>query len=309
MNTLTADLGKLDLKTSGTDFPECDENKPKQSDEEEFKQGAVNTGEEEKEEEKLDHKDISLVWVNNNPTSGGPIKVYVGSEKFSRFRKGLDKFEIRSIVNCTIGAVNKFDGEDIFRYIRVKLSDDNSQNILRQLPAATKFIQQECQGTNVLIHCSKGVSRSCAVYLSWQLEYQKTQLKSSLLDLKEKRQVADPNLGFIKQLLKYERTVLGVPSLTMEDFLPCPSCLRITYNSAVYICGHRCCVMCLNNAADDTVCAHCTYADVVVENETGHESDTSCKKKLGKLKRSGSIEDFSQFTTSASFRTSADKLI
>ncbi len=209
---------------------------------------------------------MSLVWVNANG-GRGPRAIYVGSEVFSRYRKGLDKFGITCIVNCTLGGPCRFEREAQFRYHVVSLSDDTGQNLLPKLPGATAFIEQ-CEGAHVLVHCTKGVSRSVSVLLAWMIEYRRTPLRAALAAVRARRSIADPNIGFVKQLIQYEEASLSSVSFAFEDMLPCPLCLQVRLEPpGAFDCGHRCCETCLASFASRKACAHCLYeseaADVV----------------------------------------------
>ncbi|GBG24683.1 Dual specificity protein phosphatase, putative [Hondaea fermentalgiana] len=246
---------------------------------------------------RLDHHDVSLMWQRDEDESGsfrciegsrGPRRIYVGTEKMSRFRKGLDKFGIRTIVNCTRGAPNKFAEDPDFQYMQVELSDDTCETLLGKLDAVTSFIQHEAEDEIILIHCSKGVSRSISVFLAWLIRYRRLPLREGLELAKSRRSVAAPNMGFIRQLLVYETDVLAQASLTMDDFLPCPVCLHVNFDSKKFACGHRCCGSCLRKFAPGAECAHCAY-------KTASRADATPEE--GIRKRSSSIEDLSSWRT------------
>ena len=60
-----------------------------------------------------------------------------------------------------------------------------------------------------MIHCFAGKSRAAAFTLAYLLKYQKINLKDAVELVKSKRPVAAPNIGFMKQLKKYEFEIFG----------------------------------------------------------------------------------------------------
>ncbi len=71
--------------------------------------------------------------------------------------------------------------------------------------------------SNILVHCANSVSRSVTLVLIYLL--QKMNLKDALVYLKSKRtQYTNPNVGFVKQLIKYENKLYGSNSITLGEF-------------------------------------------------------------------------------------------
>lgn len=75
----------------------------------------------------------------------------------------------------------------------------------------------------ILIHCHNGVSRSVTILLAYFISKSFT-LKESLNIIKNNRiskQYTRPNFGFMKQLIVYEKEILGTNSLTLKEFINC----------------------------------------------------------------------------------------
>lgn len=72
----------------------------------------------------------------------------------------------------------------------------------------------------VLIHCRAGVSRSAAVVIAVVMLVRKIPLRSAFLHVKQQRGSISPNLGFYRQLAKFESTLVntGILSRSHEDF-------------------------------------------------------------------------------------------
>jgi len=72
-------------------------------------------------------------------------------------------------------------------------------------------------GTNVLVHCHNGISRSASVIIAYLMKTKSLPYRSSFEFVKHKRHMICPNQGFVKQLLEYEQQLRHfniVPFLT-----------------------------------------------------------------------------------------------
>ena len=55
-----------------------------------------------------------------------------------------------------------------FSYLRVKIRDNESENIIEHLPSALDFIHSAVKSNeNVLVHCYKGISRSASIVIAY----------------------------------------------------------------------------------------------------------------------------------------------
>jgi hypothetical protein len=73
---------------------------------------------------------------------------------------------------------------------------------------------------NILVHCENGVSRSVTVILAYLLKNNYT-LKEALTQIKTNRTstFTRPNSGFARQLLKYEKEIFGINSISLLEIL------------------------------------------------------------------------------------------
>eukprot|EP01138_Halocafeteria_seosinensis_P014934 gb/GECG01015245.1/.p1 GENE.gb/GECG01015245.1/~~gb/GECG01015245.1/.p1 ORF type:complete len:1139 (+),score=127.55 gb/GECG01015245.1/:1-3417(+) len=87
-----------------------------------------------------------------------------------------------------------------------------------RLPAT--FADNFFGGEPVLIHCRAGVSRSATLAIALVMLACKKPLLSAFLHVKQRRGSISPNLGFYKQLAKFESTLLqnGILSSLHNDF-------------------------------------------------------------------------------------------
>ena len=65
------------------------------------------------------------------------------------------------------------------------------------------------KSNRVLIHCNMGRSRSSTVMLGYLMEVKRWSLQDACELLKDCRPTVKPNIGFLNQLLKYEKQLFG----------------------------------------------------------------------------------------------------
>merc|ERR1712131_451259 len=102
---------------------------------------------------------------------------------------------------------------DYAKVIYFDVADEKNQ--ILDFEATTKVISSAVnKSERVLVHCHKGVSRSSSIVLAYLISKSglgMTMSEASRL-VKSSRQVAKPNLGFIKQLYRWEIKHHGVES-------------------------------------------------------------------------------------------------
>ncbi len=90
---------------------------------------------------------------------------------------------------------------------RIHCEDSESFPIYERLHEAADFIHEGSLQGNVLVHCAAGISRSTTCLLSFYIKHRKMQVKDALEMVRKSRPIATPNLGFQKQLKKFEEEV------------------------------------------------------------------------------------------------------
>lgn len=103
-------------------------------------------------------------------------------------------------------------------HLFVPCADSPGQDILALLPKICDFIDsrrgkagtepesQQCDGgqSNVLVHCTAGVSRSATIVVAYLMRKRRQGLKEVLEQVKEKRRI-EPSKNFMEQLKIWER--------------------------------------------------------------------------------------------------------
>ena len=174
-----------------------------------------------------------------------------------------------------------FEGD--FRYLRLHLSDDESQDLEQVLLTGTKFLQEECNNLNVMVHCRQGVSRSVSVVLAWMLRYQGLTLCQALKEIRKEHPDAAPNLGFLQQLSEYASKLQG--DTGFDKLQCCKICSKLGFSQENFTfskCGHSICSECKQREDNQLFCPHC----LVEYNRECQKTKQTARKMKTTLRRS-----------------------
>ena len=156
----------------------------------------------------------------NNTFSASEItsRILIGDLPSASNRDAMQEQGITHIVSVFNGTFELFPKE--FNYKLIHINDDAWENIGIFFEESNKFIDEALskEGTKILIHCKKGVSRSVTIVMAYLLFKinQTTQIPQNnviesiselLINIKQHRPIADPNPGFIESLKKYIYTL------------------------------------------------------------------------------------------------------
>jgi hypothetical protein len=84
---------------------------------------------------------------------------------------------------------------------RFIIEDDEDENITAYCNTAHAIISQALQKKkNVMVHCKAGMSRSAALVIAYLMIENRWQYEEAYLYVKNKRQIIEPNEGFVRQL-------------------------------------------------------------------------------------------------------------
>ncbi len=91
------------------------------------------------------------------------------------------------------------------KYFRVPIDDISVQDIKGHFGAAHEFIHDAIKGGGrVLVHCFAGVSRSSTLVISYLMQHRNMSYLDAFDYVKRRRDVIQPNIGFIEQLKAFE---------------------------------------------------------------------------------------------------------
>lgn len=146
--------------------------------------------------------DISKVFPN----------LFVGTEVAAQDLSLLSGHGITHVLNCTTRP-NLHSGEfGAPKYLSLGLFDSTADlpNMQKSLKDGVAFIHSALVGGGqVLVHCQRGISRSCTLAMAYLIWIQRRPAEAVFVDLRRSRSVADPNLGYWCSLKEWEQHVLG----------------------------------------------------------------------------------------------------
>ena len=127
------------------------------------------------------------------------------------------------IINVTPehgGCPNKFENEGI-EYLRVAILDDSGQPISDYFDVTFKAIDK-ARATDhyVLVHCEKGISRSSTIVIAYIMRALSISFKDAFDIVRGARSFASPNIDFIDQLTRFQKTLTLRPTVEGYEFIP-----------------------------------------------------------------------------------------
>lgn len=130
--------------------------------------------------------------------------IYIGS---SYSESEYDKFSL--IINIDYPD-NKaeYDKAGISgKVIRLGIPDNPKFNIYPFFTPITDYIRKYVkQNEKVLIHCLNGISRSVTFVIAYLIR-RGMSFRDAYMTVKLRRAIMDPNAGFVKQLIEYEKNL------------------------------------------------------------------------------------------------------
>lgn len=129
--------------------------------------------------------------------------LYLGSEWNASNLEELNKAGIGYILNVTREIDNFFPG--LFAYHNIRVYDEESTDLLSHWNDTYNFINKaKKNNSKCLVHCKMGVSRSASTVIAYAMKEYGWSMENAYSYVKQRRSVARPNAGFMRQLLEYE---------------------------------------------------------------------------------------------------------
>jgi len=167
----------------------------------------------------LSLKTDDYIWLNDVVTyirqliypylpyefSGNEVydNVYIGSYSDTVCLKELKNEGITHILSAV--NVDPFWSEE-FVYEKVPYRDSENENIMKHMNKAIEFIEDARKEGKVFVHCFYGVSRSTSLVMGYLLMKEGYTYEEALEIIKHKRNIANPNKKFEKQLREIVNT-------------------------------------------------------------------------------------------------------
>lgn len=142
-------------------------------------------------------------------------RVYISDLCFAENPNLLASYHITHILSVLPETVSKPDPA-ILGYtpirLQINVEDLPFAELAAHLPTTTQFIHDALRlnpEARILIHCVEGISRSASVVAAFLMAQYGWTPNEAVRYVMEKRKIANPNFGFVKQLYEYAREGLG----------------------------------------------------------------------------------------------------
>uniref|UniRef100_A0A158Q7C2 Protein-tyrosine-phosphatase n=1 Tax=Elaeophora elaphi TaxID=1147741 RepID=A0A158Q7C2_9BILA len=127
-------------------------------------------------------------------------------------QQNIEKNGITMIVNATHEVPNIKTLGNIPR-MKLWIDDTSEFDIYPHLdPVSDQIEAIIADGGAVLVHCVAGVSRSATICLAFLTKYRCETLREAYFLMHSKRPLVRPNIGFWKQLIRFEQEIKGGPA-------------------------------------------------------------------------------------------------
>ncbi|XP_077353318.1 protein phosphatase Slingshot homolog 1 [Festucalex cinctus] len=131
--------------------------------------------------------------------------VYLGSEWNACNLEELRDCGVGYIVNVSREIDNFFPGVFSYHNVRVRDEDEDAGDLLAHWNDTYNFIAKARKNSSkCLVHCKLGVSRSASTVMAYAMKEYGWPLEKAYNFVKQKRSVAQPNAGFMRQLAEYQ---------------------------------------------------------------------------------------------------------
>jgi len=123
--------------------------------------------------------------------------------------KHLQKYDVAFVCSITPSALMGEIEPAIMRKV-IPLNDMSSAPIVLHFEEAHIFIEEaRAANKKIVVHCEVGMSRSPTIVISYLMKHKNMSLREAYHHVKQRRPIIMPNMGFIKQLLVYEKMLYG----------------------------------------------------------------------------------------------------
>lgn len=141
--------------------------------------------------------------------------LFVGDEHAAANLAGLRNAGVTHVLNCTTASSAHLGEVGAPQYLQLNLLDSTADlpRMQESIGTGVEFIAQAlASGGTVLVHCHRGISRSATIAIAYLIRQTQQPADVVFEQVRAKRRVVDPNLGYMVSLKEWERRVLP-PSL------------------------------------------------------------------------------------------------
>ncbi len=110
--------------------------------------------------------------------------LWLGGKSEAVDRQWLSEREIGHILNVTDNIKNYFEGDEVIKYMQIKVTDSFDAPIDKYFTAGVAFIHQALNSASaVLVHCKEGRSRSTSLVVAYLIKHKKLQFEVAHVSL------------------------------------------------------------------------------------------------------------------------------
>jgi protein-tyrosine phosphatase len=155
--------------------------------------------------------------------------LYLGSDLVAKDLNKLKACGITHVINCAADYSSDYHIDKGIKYLSLHLKDHNRENIECSFYEVIDFISKAKQdGGRVYVHCVQGISRSSTMIICYMIFTQKRTVEDALAHIRERRQIANPNMGFHGQLIWFHKRLYA------------PNYEALPINPRIYlVCSHQ----------------------------------------------------------------------
>lgn len=136
--------------------------------------------------------------------------LYLGSDAVAKDYAKLQEHGITHVINCAADYSADYHIDRGVKYLSFHLKDHVRENIECVFYDVIDFMSAaKKEGGRVYVHCVQGISRSSTVCLCYMIFTQGITLDEGLKHVRDRRQIANPNMTFMAQLIWFHKRLYG----------------------------------------------------------------------------------------------------
>ncbi|KAI9556318.1 hypothetical protein GHT06_018892 [Daphnia sinensis] len=132
--------------------------------------------------------------------------IYIASQDVANDPELIRKHAITHVLNVAGCPSQKLPG---LHYLDVYILDLPEESLCHHFSPCFEFMDDALKTGCVLVHCNAGISRSASIVVAYLMCRRQKSLNEALRQVKAARPKANPNVGFLHQLQKYEINIAG----------------------------------------------------------------------------------------------------
>lgn len=133
-------------------------------------------------------------------------EVWLGNIDAAKNVELLKSKHITSVLSVAARTGLRYSSKDVPNHLIVPAEDVSYFDLQKSFDQMADFLDSARHSGNVLVHCFAGISRSSSALIAYMINKLEYSFHDALHHCKQRRSIVDPNPGFTKQLLQYEKS-------------------------------------------------------------------------------------------------------